>query len=61
MTYLLDVNALVAFGYANHIHHLRVINWLGDLRGNQRTLRLATCAITELGFVRIATGPARLT
>jgi predicted nucleic acid-binding protein len=56
--YLLDVNALVAFGYAKHVHYPRVIDWLNTLRGNQRTWCLATGAITELGFVRIATGPA---
>lgn len=60
MIYLLDVNALVAFGYAKHVHYPRVIDWLNTLRGNQRTWCLATGAITELGFVRVATGPAGL-
>ena len=61
MTHLLDVNALLAFHYAKHAHHERFSRWLEireQTEGNR--LLLATCAITELGFVRVATGPARL-
>ena len=47
MIYLLDVNALVALGFANHEFHGRVAEWLRA----QQFLALATCAITELGFV----------
>ena len=55
MTYLLDVNALVALGFAHHEFHDRVASWL---RAVQRPT-LATCAITELGFVRVlAQAPA---
>ncbi len=62
MTYLLDVNALLAFGYATHVHHRRVLRWLKAMTHRERdSLQLATCAITELGFIRVATGPARLT
>ena len=61
MTYLLDVNALLAFRYAKHMHYTRVRHWLERQEVNERgALRLATCAITELGFVRVATGPACL-
>jgi predicted nucleic acid-binding protein len=49
--YLLDVNALLALAHASHTAHTRVESWVKTLR---RTDRLATCAITELGFVRIA-------
>lgn len=28
MTYLLDVNVLLAFRYAKHVHHERVSRWL---------------------------------
>ena len=28
MTYLLDVNALLALGYAAHVHHHRAEAWL---------------------------------
>ena len=56
MTYLLDVNALLALAHASHTMHRRTGAWVKTLR---RGDRLATCAITELGFVRI--GPqARL-
>jgi uncharacterized protein len=54
MVYLLDVNALVALGFAPHQFHHRVSSWL-----NSREVSLATCAITELGFVRVlAQAPA---
>jgi len=49
MTYLLDVNALVALGFAQHEFHERVANWV---RGQHYPL-LATCSITELGFIRV--------
>lgn len=55
MTYLLDVNALLALGFAQHEFNARVISWV------QRTPTavLATCSITELGFVRVlAQAPA---
>jgi predicted nucleic acid-binding protein len=49
MTYLLDVNALVALGFLNHEFHDRVASWLTSLPSPN----LATCSITELGFVRV--------
>jgi toxin-antitoxin system PIN domain toxin len=49
--YLLDVNALLALGHAAHVHHSRVGAWLVSLVDGDG---LATCSITELGFVRIA-------
>jgi uncharacterized protein len=53
--YLLDVNALVALGFGNHEFHTRVASWLGA----QQFPDLATCSITELGFVRVlAQAPA---
>ena len=51
MTYLLDVNSLLALAHAAHVHHERMEAWVRSL---PRSDRLATCAITELGFVRIA-------
>lgn len=55
MTYLLDVNAFVALGLAHHEFHDRVAAWV---RTAPRPT-LATCAITELGFVRVlAQAPA---
>lgn len=52
MKYLLDVNALVALGFFEHVFHEQLARWVRSLavRGSEE---LATCAITELGFVRI--------
>ena len=49
MIYLLDVNALVALGFVNHEFHDRVVSWIRA----QTSPTLATCPITELGFVRV--------
>jgi len=49
MKYLLDVNALVAFGFLHHLFHARVIDWLQA----ESPPALLTCSITELGFVRV--------
>jgi predicted nucleic acid-binding protein len=49
MTYLLDVNALLALGFAQHQFHDRIARWLRK----QGLPALATCSITELGFVRV--------
>lgn len=55
MTYLLDVNALVALGFLQHEFHRRVAAWVESTQ----PLLLATCSITELGFVRVlAQAPA---
>jgi uncharacterized protein len=49
MMYLLDVNALVALGFLQHEFHGRVALWVR----RKQPLHLATCSITELGFVRV--------
>jgi len=49
MKYLLDVNALIALGFAHHQFRHRVINWVAA----KNFTALLTCSITELGFVRI--------
>lgn len=55
MIYLFDVNTLVALGFMNHEFHNRVARWLQSTR----SLELASCSITELGFVRVlAQAPA---
>lgn len=51
MNYLLDVNALIALGFKQHVFHRRVTAWIGA----QRISALASCAITELGFIRVLT------
>lgn len=52
MRYLLDVNALIALGITRHEFRDRVRNWIALLAVAGRP-ELATCSITELGFVRI--------
>lgn len=55
MIYLLDVNALVALGFMNHEFHARVARWVQSTGSPH----LASCPITELGFVRVlAQAPA---
>lgn len=54
MIYLLDVSVLLAISYPKHVHHARAVRWFGDLNRFRPFDRLATCGITELGFVRIA-------
>jgi predicted nucleic acid-binding protein len=55
MIYLLDVNALVALGFINHEFHGRLAAWVRS----QNPQQLASCPITELGFVRVlASAPA---
>jgi hypothetical protein len=49
MKYLLDVNALIAYGFRRHDFHDKVGLWI---RANRQSTFL-TCSITELGFVRI--------
>jgi len=49
MTYLLDVNALVALGVSHHEFHGRVAAWMQV----ENFPPVATCSITELGFVRV--------
>lgn len=48
MNCLFDVNALVALGFSHHEFHDRVAAWV-----RAESPSLATCSITELGFVRI--------
>lgn len=50
MTYLFDVNALIAALVTTHEHHLRVSTWLAGL---DKSETLATSSISELGFVRV--------
>ena len=48
MKYLFDVNALVALGFLEHEFHRRLARWVST-----STPSIATCSITELGFVRV--------
>ena len=49
MRYLLDVNALIAYGFRRHDFHDRIGAWIRSREGD----RFLTCSITELGFVRV--------
>jgi len=52
MRYLLDVNTLLALVVMEHEFHSRVTSWVERL-GARSVPELATCSITELGFVRV--------
>ena len=62
MTFLLDVNALLAYHYPKHVHHARLIGWVSRLHAERGKddVAFATCPITELGFIRVGSGPAGL-
>ena len=56
MKYLLDVNALISLGFLEHEFHQRMSSWVASLDPHTE---LATCAIAELGFLRVlAVAPA---
>ena len=50
MTYLLDVNALVAWWHGRSVHHTAFHAWVSRVGARQ----LRTCAHTELGFIRVS-------
>jgi toxin-antitoxin system PIN domain toxin len=50
--YLLDINALIALAHRAHVHHGRVAAWYQSVQ--ESATGFCTCAITELGFVRVA-------
>ncbi|MEI9968889.1 MAG: hypothetical protein WDM87_09770 [Terracidiphilus sp.] len=49
MRYLLDVSALVAYGFRQHGLHNRAGAWVRSRKSDH----FLTCSITELGFVRV--------
>ena len=52
MRWLLDVNALIALAHQGHADHSRVMRWFASLLDSDAAL--ATCALTEIGFVRVS-------
>jgi uncharacterized protein len=52
MRYLLDVNTLLALVILEHEFHARIASWVERL-GASGVPEMATCSITELGFVRV--------
>lgn len=53
MTYLLDINVLIALAWPSHVHHRLAQDWF---KRNRRR-GWATCPITQTGFVRISSNP----
>lgn len=51
MTFLLDVNLLMAVLWENHEHHSTARRWL------QRVTNFATCPVSQLGFARVSSHP----
>jgi uncharacterized protein len=51
MTYLLDVNVLVALALVQHEFHARAARWMLTLESEKAAL--ATCSLTELAFIRL--------
>jgi predicted nucleic acid-binding protein len=47
VTYLLDISTLIALLWETHVLHDRAAKWI-------KGKKLATCPITELGFLRIS-------
>ena len=52
MSYLLDVNFLVACAWQSHADHARVNRWLNGAES------FATSTVTEMGFLRVSMSPA---
>ena len=60
--YLLDINVLLAFAYDEQVAHERVAHWIKQVKETESERpAFATCSIVDLGFIRIASGPARFT
>ena len=51
MTFLLDVNLLMALLWENHEHHATARRWL------QSVTDFATCPVSQLGFARVSSHP----
>ena len=54
MTYLLDVNVLVAIADRDHVHHDPAHRWFQGIGESG----WATSATTELGFIQVLSNPA---
>lgn len=53
MSYLLDVNILVAWGWSDHVDHERTVDWIAETKrlGQEQ---LFTSPIPEIGFTRVS-------
>jgi uncharacterized protein len=52
--YLLDANVLIALAWPHHVHHEAAHRWFAKTGRDA----FATCAVTQLAFVRISSNPA---
>lgn len=52
--YLLDVNSLLALAWPNHQFHGRIRRWFDQ----NQARGWSTCAITQLGFIKLSASPA---
>ena len=50
MSYLLEVNVLLALAWPNHVHHAAARAWFAD----SASAGWATCSVTESGFIRVS-------
>ena len=53
MSYLLDINVLLALAWPSHVHHSQATRWFQKVGSSG----FATCAITQIGFIRISSNP----
>ena len=53
MTYLLDLNLLLALAWPSHVHHDVAHGWFEG----EDSPRWATCPLTQLGFIRLSSNP----
>jgi len=51
VTFLLDVNLVMALRWENHEHHQRAHRWFSAATA------FATCPVVQLGFVRVSSHP----
>lgn len=52
--FLLDINVLLALAWPNHQFHQRAHSWFS----RHGKAAWGTCAVTQLGFVRLSSNPA---
>ena len=54
MRFLLDLNALIAFGVTQHQFHQRAVDWIRSQRGST----FLASSVTEIGFLRVVASVA---
>ena len=54
MTFLLDLNLLLALAWPSHVHHDAAHEWFE----REASPGWATCPLTQIGFVRLSSNPA---